>query len=88
MEERWKSDGRAMEERWKCMEVRGRAVGMLRNVMQSEGTRCGRVVEEPRGEDVRDVRDVPRIFTTRKLWTIGMFETGARRQRVVGIIRD
>ena len=77
-----------MEERWKCMEVRGRAVDMHPDVMQSKGTRCGRVVEEPRGEDVRDVRDVPRIFTTRKLWTIGMFETGARRQRVVGIIRD
>lgn len=70
------------------MEVRGRAVDMHPDVMLREGTRCGKVVEEPRGEDVLDVRDVPRIFSIWKLWTSGMFETGARRQRVVGIIRD
>jgi hypothetical protein len=65
MEERWKCDGSAME-------VRGSVVEMHPDVMQSEGTRCGRVVEEPRGEgcsrcsedlhdpevvDDRDVRD-------------------------------
>ena len=77
-----------MEKQWKCMEVRGRSVEMHEEVMQGEGTRCGRGVEEPRGDDVRDVRDVPRIFSNRKLWTIGMFEAGARRQRVVGIILD
>ena len=81
MEDRWKSDGSAME-------VRGSVVEMHPDVMQSEGTRCGKVVKEPRGEDVRDVRDVLRIFANRKLWTIGMFESGARRQRVVGIILD
>ena len=63
-----------MEERWKCVEVHGRAVGMHEEVMKSEVTSSEKSVEYHRGEDVRDVR--------------GGREPGASRHRVVGIIRD
>jgi hypothetical protein len=84
----WKSDGRALEKQWKCMKVRGRAVGMHEEVMGSEERSCGKSVGGHRDEDVRDVRDVPRIFTNLKLWISGMFENGARQHRVVGIIPE